>query len=186
MEYNNLMLDLETMGTGSKSVVTAIGATYFDPETGEVDVPFYATLSDWEAQINFGHTMDVSTIKWWLKQSEDARSALLDERYAKNTAEALFNFGAHCESGIRGYNDKLKVWGNGSDFDNVILGNLFKSFGLMAPWKYSNNRCYRTLKALMSDYSNQLPEFEGERHNALHDAIHQAKCAIVLMRGIHK
>ena len=45
---------------------------------------------------------------------------------------------------------------------------------------------YRTLKALamQRDPNLQLPAFEGTPHNALHDAVHQARCAIVMRRAI--
>jgi exodeoxyribonuclease VIII len=66
--------------------------------------------------------------------------------------------------------DNLRVWGNGANFDNVILRNALDRYGYSALWKYSNDRCFRTMK-------NILPKIEATRagtyHNALDDAIYQ-------------
>jgi len=37
----HVMLDLETMGTGSHAVIVAIGAALFEPGTGAVSSDFY-------------------------------------------------------------------------------------------------------------------------------------------------
>ena len=54
-----------------------------------------------------------------------------------------------------------------------------KYSGLKNPIKYRNQRDYRTLKAL---YPDVIAEFTGTKHNALDDAIHQAKHAVAIMR----
>ncbi len=67
--------------------------------------------------------------------------------------------------------DVVKIWGNGADFDNVILTSAYKRNDLELPWRYTNNRCYRTLKSL---YPEIKLERSGTHHNALDDAISQA------------
>ena len=64
------------------------------------------------------------------------------------------------------------VWGNGSDFDNVILKNAYRLVDMPVPWPKFNDRCFRTMKAIFKDV--QRPKREGIAHSALDDAIFQA------------
>ena len=71
------------------------------------------------------------------------------------------------------------VWGNGADFDLVILENYFRRMGWdQMPWSYKNVRCYRTLKNLVPD----IPfKNTGVAHSAEDDAAYQALHAIQLI-----
>ena len=69
------MIDLETLGTDPTAPIVAIGAVFFDPKTGELGVEFSATI-DFESACE-RRTPDASTIKWWLKQSDDARAKVI-------------------------------------------------------------------------------------------------------------
>ena len=42
---NNLMIDIETLGTNSNAVVVSIGAVLFDPYTGDTCGEFYHKVS---------------------------------------------------------------------------------------------------------------------------------------------
>jgi len=59
---NNLMIDLETMGTGPNSLVIAIGAVFFEPETGELGEEFYINI-DWQSGIDAGLEMNADTVR---------------------------------------------------------------------------------------------------------------------------
>jgi exodeoxyribonuclease VIII len=76
----------------------------------------------------------------------------------------------------------LKVWGNGSDFDNAILAACYAAVGQPLPWDFWHNRCYRTLKALRPELKLQR---QGTYHNALDDAKTQAQHAIQLLEALH-
>lgn len=156
-----IMLDLETLGTRTTSVMLSIGAVKFDPDTNTIVDKFYVVI-DREDSKRYGLTTDAATEIWWSKQSAAARTVLKEE--GVSLAEALGRFSRWCD-------DDNEVWGNGSDFDNAILGHAYSRAGLVAPWKFFNSRCYRTAKRL-------LPEVEFERtgtyHNAVDDAESQA------------
>ncbi|EAA3808440.1 3'-5' exoribonuclease, partial [Salmonella enterica subsp. enterica] len=72
----------------------------------------------------------------------------------------------------------LKVWGNGANFDNVILRGAFERASLPCLWNYRNDHDVRTMvtlgRAIGFDPKRDMP-FEGDMHNALADARHQAK-----------
>ena len=66
----------------------------------------------------------------------------------------------------------MPVWGNGATFDNVILSNAYKAAGMEQPWKFWDDRCYRTVKGLLPDIKI---ERLGTHHNAVYDAMSQAR-----------
>lgn len=171
----HLMIDLETMDNKPTAAITAIGAVLFNPETGEMGETFYRRVS-LASSVDYGCTMGADTVLWWLRQPSEARSELLsDESHSLDTAiEDLYYF-------INNLADveKLQVWGNGSAFDNVILRHAAIKVGLRYPmWNFWNDRDVRTIvqlsKTLGLNVSNII-KFEGTKHHALYDAIHQAK-----------
>lgn len=177
----HLMADIETMGQSPDAPVVAIGAVFFTPETGEIGECFYTPVnlsSDMEA----GAQPDGDTVIWWLKKSAAARSEICrdDAAHISNALMAFNNF-LHEHAG--GQLSKLEVWGNGATFDNVILKQAFKRHQLPVPWHFRNDRDVRTLVALGTligyDPYRDMP-FAGDLHNALDDAIHQAKYVSVI------
>lgn len=158
-----IMLDIETMGNGSQAAITAIGAVAFDL-TG-VHAKFYAQCS-LESSVKAGPIMDVSTVLWWLQQSEQARVAFKGNEKADLLEEALRLFSWFCwENQVSG------MWGNGATFDNVIMSNAYRLTGLEQPWKFWHDRCYRTIKSL---YPAARLVRTGTHHNAVDDAESQA------------
>ena len=166
------MLDLETMGNGPDAAIVAIGAVMFEPGAG-LGRRFYAEV-DLGSSVLGGGVMDASTVTWWLKQSDAAREPITSGR-GLEIFTALSDFSAWLREAASG--DAL-VWGNGSDFDNVILSSAYRRAEIERPWKYHANRCFRTLKALHPG----IPyKHTGTAHNALDDAISQAQHACKLL-----
>ncbi|WP_168386189.1 3'-5' exonuclease [Erwinia amylovora] len=172
---NNLMLDLETMGTKPDAPIVSIGAVFFDPQSSELGEEFYVAVNLTSA-IEQGATPDGDTIMWWLKQSAEARAAICTDD-TKHIAEALSELSLFISSNSDNPS-YLKVWGNGTNFDNVILRSSYERAGQTCPWKFWNDSDVRTIVTLGRkigfDPKRDMP-FDGERHNALADAIHQAK-----------
>lgn len=69
------MIDLETMGKNPDAPIISIGAIFFDPQTGDMGPEFSKTI-DLETA---GGVIDRDTIKWWLKQSREAQSAIMTD-----------------------------------------------------------------------------------------------------------
>ena len=61
MRFNHLMIDLETLGTAANAPVIAIGAVFFDPNTGTLGDTFDAAI-DVEDAMHYG-VMSGSTYK---------------------------------------------------------------------------------------------------------------------------
>ncbi|WP_053289333.1 exonuclease, partial [Escherichia coli] len=171
--WYHLMIDLETMGTNTNAPIVVIGAVFFDPQTGEIGPVFYIVISLTDA-MNTGAVPDGGTIEWWLKQSSEARAAILTDQVKLKDALSRFR------EFINEYSDEkfVQVWGNGATFDNAILRTSYERLDIPCPWRYYNDRDVRTIvelgKTIDFDARTVIP-FEGVRHNALDDARHQAK-----------
>ncbi|HAX2344088.1 TPA: exonuclease, partial [Escherichia coli] len=168
--WHHLMIDLETMGKNPDAPIASIGAVFFDPQTGEQG-PEFSKIIDMGT---CGGTVDISTIEWWLVQSSEARTAILVNQIPLD--DALLQL----REFISEHSDEkfVQVWGNGATFDNVILRRSYERQGIPCPWRYTNDRDVITMVALglvMDFDARNVTTFEGEGHNALHDARYQAK-----------
>jgi hypothetical protein len=180
----NVMLDIETLDTAASAVVLSIGAVTFS-ESLIIDT-FYVDI-DPEAQLAEGRTISIDTIKWWMKQSDEARKCVYDPRSVTHPIQALQLFDAWVYTNDS--HSEVLVWGNGSDFDNAIVNDLYKTYKMKAPWDHRGNRCYRTLKhhATMLMGAEELKRklvSPKLKHNALSDAEAQAENAMFMLKVI--
>lgn len=159
------MVDLETLDTRPSAIILSIGACLVDWGRGVASEPFYRVI-EVESCREVGLTESSDTRAWWDKQSPEARKVFTDPGI--KLIEALCDFSDYLKPFGR-----TRIWGNGSDFDNVILANAYDALGLDAPWKFWDNRCFRTVKNIHKGHIKESTR-EGTYHNALDDAIHQA------------
>lgn len=164
---SNIMLDLETMSTHFNAAIISVGAAKFDHRG--VQDSFYEVVDLESCQ---GLDIRPATIMWWLKQD-------------KLSIEQLFNNPRPLKIVLEEFSSWAGknpiVWGNGADFDNVILRNAYEYVGLTCPWSYKNNRCYRTMANLFSDVK---PRPQGIKHCAVDDAENQARHLIEIFGSI--
>lgn len=173
----HLMIDLETMGTRVNCPVVALGACYFDPDTGEIGSTFDAAIDVADA-MRFG-VASGDTIKWWLGQGQEARDKVIRGRHG--SVEVFEKFYAFCEKG----GPDICPWGNGSSFDVSILDYAIpKILNKPVPWKFWNVRDCRTIKAIADGLVGFTEERAGVHHSALDDALHQAKWVCAYWQGL--
>ena len=177
---DNVMIDLETLDTKPTSMILTIGAVAFDVDEG-LGQEFYSGV-----RLDFAYPPDRlstsgDTILWWLQQSDAARARVTQDcgPSAPWLDDMLWNLSDWFE---KNFSPEVKVWGNGASFDNAILANAYGYCGETLPWKFYNDRCYRTLKNLYPAIT--ADPFEGVQHNALDDAKHQARHAIKLLHYV--
>lgn len=173
-----ICVDLETLGTRPGSIIISIGATKFD-ENGPYGEPFYMRI-DMQSCVDAGLLIDVDTVKWWMKQSDEARAEFQKE--SVELGYALTKFAVWCDNEEAKERDNcncanIELWGNGANFDNSLLKAAYDKIGMEAPWEFWNDRCYRTLKAMYPHI--KMPKRTGTHHNALDDAISQVNHLIL-------
>jgi len=158
------MIDIETMSVTTGSAIVSIGAVLFSPNDSKVygKNTFYTELA-WETQ---GREIDESTREWWKPQSGRVKEALGGSASLK---EALQDLSEWLPRGC-------KVWGNGPTFDISILQDAYTQEGLKVPWKFYDIRDCRTVVDMYESTQGKFYKKAGEgAHNALHDALYQAK-----------
>lgn len=166
MADKHVMVDLETMGLRPNAAIVSIGAVHFD-ESSVIDT-FHTAVSLQDC-LDCGLTTDQSTVDWWMKQSVEARSSWQRDD-APKLLDALRDFSQWC---LKGSSDRsVHPWGNGADFDMVLLKSAYSALEADPPWRYYNHRCFRTLRGV---FPIAEPPRLGVHHSALDDALHQVK-----------
>jgi hypothetical protein len=164
----HLMIDLETLGRTPQAPIIAIGAVYFDPNTGALGESYYSAI-DFESACE-RRTPYAATVKWWLSQSDDARKAVVKGKEdMKEALRGLIQF-------IKA-NDGATVWGNGSTFDISMLEDCIRQYKGRVPWQFWAVRDVRTVVEMgeLKGVKRDSVKFIGTPHHALDDAKHQAR-----------
>ncbi|HRP74539.1 MAG TPA: 3'-5' exonuclease [Rhodocyclaceae bacterium] len=161
----HVMIDIESMDAAPTAVVLSIGLVLFNPYEPDAPIQGSYWVVDTEEQDIGGRTRSAETAQWWAEQSPEARTVLTAE------GEPVDRVLKQLLSVVR--SDEVEhVWANGPDFDCVILADLTRGRG---PWPFWKNRCYRTIKSLALPKTYVKPARGGTHHNALDDALHQAR-----------
>jgi len=169
----DVMIDIETMGTGATAPIISIGACAFDvKKPGVLDEHTCYEEINLQSNIDAGRIPTGSTIAWWLQQNEQAR---------KDAARAC-DKGVELGAGLRilevffnviSANGNIsRVWSHGASFDIAILEHAYAAHGMACPWPFWTSRCTRTLADLAPSVARPSPDVA---HNALDDAKAQAK-----------
>lgn len=174
MSKIHLMCDLETTGVEPGCCILSIALVPFHTEA-PLD-SFYETISHLSSK-TAGFVDDIETLNWWDKQ----KPGIQQEAFAgTRSIKAVMESACHFIS-LLGDPKDIFLWGNGKDFDNVILSHTLKKLGIKQPWHYRNNRCYRDLAASYPWVKKQDIMYA---HNALHDAKAQAAHAEMIFKEV--
>jgi len=155
------MVDIETLGLEPGAAILSIGAVEFAVDRKRDT--FYRTISR-ESCEDSGLTVDEETLEWWGEQDESAQRTLHNGGDLAESMEAFAEW-------IEGADE---VWANSPSFDCELLKAAGDAVDVQMPWEFYQERDFRTLKKLpvAADV-----EHDGVEHNALDDALHQAKVA---------
>lgn len=172
MKTHEVMIDIETLDNLPTSTILSIGAVMFSFEDGEIIDTFYQNV-DPVSCIQCGLTTSRETAEWWMTQNIEAWKSLLTNRAPLR--DSLDRFTKWI-----GYR-KVNVWGNGANFDIVVMENAYRACKMTHPWKYHAVRCYRTINSMYGTRNNKFDE--GVKHNALDDAMFQTKELLKIVLG---
>jgi hypothetical protein len=160
----HIMFDLETMGMAPNGAVASIGAVLFDPHSDALGPTFYQIVDLADQEKRYGRAINGDTVTWWLQQSAAARDELIRaDRVSLRIA---------LENYARWVGESKPTWAYPSTFDHVILQSAYDAVGMKNPVHWRDHFCMRGLAKL----ANVQPGAKvGTAHNALDDAIFQAK-----------
>lgn len=190
--HQHFMCDLETLDVNSTAVVLSIALVPFSAVAKTIGpaVPLYLKLSATavQEQIDAGRTVSASTLSFWFEQPDAPRAELFPSMQS-NWPDAINTVVAYIEN-ISTFADKRAVvWGNGAGFDCNILRSFIEShpaYNRKAPFYFFNDRDVRTMLDL-SPESKNIPMPDGfVKHNALHDAMHEATMVCDALRRLNK
>ena len=169
----DVMLDLETLGTGNNAVILSIGAVKFDLKGDTVDREFqFEIFIDPKTCTDAGLELDANTVMRWMHPDRSAARQVFVDKPLTKLRTALLAF----DDWMGG---DRPVWGNGATFDNVILRNAYTAVGVRCPWHFRNDRCFRTM-------SNVLPRVEWERVGTHHSAVDDAATQALYLQRIYQ
>lgn len=184
--YTDVMVDIETLSTDPHAIVLSAAGVLFNLD----DEDTWKTVGD-EARcfhVQFPvkpqekldrHKSD-GTVNWWMRQSAEARDrvmAALDIEDDGTLLKARFKEFARFSSQAN------HIWGNGCNFDNVILRNLGDDVGININPFYTDQDL-RTLARLANTGKLGQPS-DMVAHDALDDAKYQVLCAQHYWRALH-
>jgi hypothetical protein len=172
---NDVMIDIETLGTTFDAVITQIGACYFDRQTGDIGDKF-------EVNVEIGSCLAIDlkvtpgSIKFWLERQPT---------WFKDTKPIQWSL---AKLGDFLNKDKKKpfIWSHAT-FDPIVLASAYARIKQGLPYSYRNLRDIRTLVDL-SGVKKEKPK-EGEEkndksHDALEDCIYQVKYCVECFKNI--
>jgi len=168
-QLDQVMIDLETLGTAHNSAIIQIAAVRFsfDAEETEIIVDRFITPLLRNGQIY------QSTVDWWISQGSEIYNEVVT---------ASMKSGISLPEALQELSENLRegdvVWGNGATFDISLLENAYTRNGMKIPWKYSNVGDVRTVVEMCRKIKGVNPKdlpFTGTKHHALADANHQIK-----------
>lgn len=165
-QTRHLMVDIETLGTEPGCAILSVGSVQFTLADG-LGYQFHERVDPVSCE-EAGLSLDADTVQWWATQ-ENVSDVLAG---GDDLEPVLTEF-------ARGAEECDVVWANSPSFDLAILQAAGEAVGVEMPWAFYEERDFRTLKNLPDAVE---VEHEGTEHDALDDAIYQARYALENLR----
>ena len=198
----DVMVDIETLGIQEDSTIFQISAAAFDINTGRIiKINDKGAIFDQYADITLEKDLkaDGETIKWWLLKYPEMFYSLITKGQI-SPKQLLISFCIWLKS-FYSISDNVHLWGNGVNFDNLMLKFQLDKLGeeYKYPIKYSRDRDYRTIidlacvlmktdrttlnEKLLEEYKENN---EFNPHNAMDDVLIQIYKLTRIINAIKK
>jgi hypothetical protein len=164
------MLDIETLGLEPGAAILSIGACTFDADG--VSKTFYRSI-DLETCQDRGLTIDADTLQWWLEQEAAAQEQLTGGVTLAGALRELSTWAG-------GYGVE-EWWADSPKFDMGHLEAAYDAVGLTPLWDFYELRDVRTVQSLPG--AVEIDQ-DGTAHDALDDAVHQAREVAATLRAL--
>ena len=176
-EWNNLMIDLETLGTEPGEAILSIAAVKFN-QNGEVKETFKRNIDIEDSERN-GFKINAAMLKWWLDNKYD----VLKEQ----TADAQSSYFVLIDflSWLKDIDDYDQIWAKSPSFDCKMLSAFIKRVGTFQDKVGTSFRKWRDIRTLVStaeqitgtkvDIKEEFKEVHGDRehHDPVGDCLYQ-------------
>ena len=161
----DIMIDIETCGTGPEACILTIAAQCFDPLQRQDfgDLRGYYCRVDPGSQPN--RRVQDDTIAWWATQPLEAQEEAFGEDGRIPLEQALTEL-------ARLIWHSKRFWSNGPTFDANILEHAYKSYNIALPWKFYMVRDARTVYSLVPTL---------QKYPASHHALEDCRRQILLL-----
>ncbi len=187
MSDNKLaIIDWETCDVKPTTMVFSFGATFFCANTNntweELEQQSFYRVFDLDSQLK--RTTSPNTIKWWMTQQNNAINAIVHPPEGFHTLyEGMTDFIEWLTQ-----NNVTHLIGNGSNFDNPILDDVFDSLHIKSPIPFWAHMDLRTIKWLYEQKTGDLNKLPQPAvmipHNAKHDAMYETMCFQAYYKGL--
>lgn len=175
-----ISIDMETAATCDSAAILTLGACTVLPEGG-VRKMFYMRASLASNESN-GRTVDTETLKWWDTQDKNMRQEAFGG--SDDIHHVLDEFKKWAYSEVCTDLSKIELWSRGADFDCAILQHAYMHIDGDYKFNFRNHMCQRTLSKMMPQALIDLVPPNTQKHNAIADAIYQARIIAVGIRSL--
>lgn len=167
----DIMIDIETLGTGRDVPMFQIGACTFDPWTVEEHVSrltFKVDINLLDVILKTGFMPNADTVKWWQTQHDPVTE---ETQRLADALDWLDNFFEEVRPEF--------VWANSPQFDLAIIEDHYRALGRGTPWSFRQEMDFRTIRGAWKRLS--YPEISMKDHKA-HDGLSDAESQAYTMK----
>lgn len=169
------MIDIETLGTETGSVILSIAAVKFNLKTGWHETDPFFTPVDIQSCLDVGMKIDGGALRFWLGQPQEVRDISMPEA-ALYLEPALYQLAEYLEGCTR-------FWAYGPMFDIAMLDFAYKAVKVRPAWVYRQPRCVRTILDLADI---QLEDFPTDAlHDPRADCVQQIRATVAAYKKLH-
>lgn len=168
----NIVVDTETLALDSKAAVIDIGAVMAMGKFEPCQFQLFIKPSSYAGTM---FEIDSETVQWHNTNKPGYLDQCEAEGVSFQEAANVFN------DWLGGFaaNAELHMWAQGKDFDQSVLGWLFKQCGIKPAYSYRNFHCTRDLL-----YLNPGARIKGGQDEAAHTALADAVWAAAQFKAI--
>jgi hypothetical protein len=185
---NDIMVDIETLGSAPGCVITQIGVVLFDPMSapGSRIGSGLQVNVDVDDAMRFGLKVSGETLRWWFTEpTQHARERAIASRDIQLPSDVRALPLVEALSSVRSYCAEAKrVWSHGAAFDIPIIDAACSAAGVAPCWEgHRTARDTRTLYDMLPGGTGRPPVIDARKlltshtlvpHRALDDALVQA------------
>ena len=162
-QQHDLMIDTEFLDPAPTGALVAVGAIFFDLATETTGATFSQTIH-LATSMRDGGTVSPSTLLFWLMQPEDSRRRVFFAGSA-DIRDVLRDFAIWIGTNCR--HEDVRPWGNSASTDLSMLETAYKRAHIPLPWRWNNERDFRTVRKM----NPQVEYNPDEKGDGAHDPL---------------